>query len=93
MSNNELVIIPKIEKYIEYMLTILIRLPRIEKFSIGTEINFFDMLKVDQKINWLQLKNGKITLPEIQRSIAGWTGYVKHADTFNLMKSMFYIEG
>lgn len=33
------------------MLTILIRLPRIEKFSIGTEINFFDMLKVDQKIN------------------------------------------
>ena len=40
-----------------------------------------------------QLKEGKITLPEIQRSIAGWLGYVKHADSYNLRKSMFYIEG
>lgn len=40
-----------------------------------------------------QLKEGKITLPEIQRSIAGWLGYVKHADSYNLRKCMFYIEG
>ena len=37
-TNNQLVIIRKIEKYIEYMITILIKLPRTEKFSIGTEI-------------------------------------------------------
>lgn len=40
-----------------------------------------------------QLKEGKITLSKIQRSIAGWLGYVKHADSYNLRKSMFYIEG
>lgn len=40
-----------------------------------------------------QLKDGKISLHEIQRSIAGWLGYVKHADSYNLRKSMFYIEG
>lgn len=40
-----------------------------------------------------ELKEGKITLPEIQRSIAGWLGYVKHADSYALRKSMFYIEG
>lgn len=47
MSKNELVIIPKIEKYIEYMLTILIKLPRTEKFSIGSEIktSMYEMLK------------------------------------------------
>lgn len=47
MSNNELIIIPKVEKYIEYILTILIKLPRTEKFSIGTEIktNVYNMLK------------------------------------------------
>ena len=47
MSKNELVIIPKIEAYIEYMLTILIKLPRTEKFSIGTEIktSMYEMLK------------------------------------------------
>ena len=46
-KNNELVIIPKIEKYIEYMLTILMKLPRTEKFSIGTEIknSMYEMLK------------------------------------------------
>ena len=31
MSKNELVIIPKIEKYIEYMLTILIKLTNAAK--------------------------------------------------------------
>ena len=46
MSNNELIIIPKIEKYIEYILTIILKLPRTEKFTIGTEVK----TKV-QKIN------------------------------------------
>lgn len=45
--NNELIIIPKIEKYIEYMLTILLKLPRTEKFSIGTKIktSMYEILK------------------------------------------------
>lgn len=44
---NNLFIIPKIEKYIEYMLTILLKLPRTEKFSIGTEIktSMYEILK------------------------------------------------
>lgn len=47
MNQNQLMIIPKVEKYIEYMLTILIKLPRTEKFSIGTEIkiSMYEMLK------------------------------------------------
>ena len=47
MSNIELIIIPKVEKYIEYILTIVIKLPRTEKFSIGTEIktSVYNMLR------------------------------------------------
>lgn len=47
IKNNKLIIIPKMEKYIEYMLTILIKIPRTEKFSIGTEIktSMYEMLK------------------------------------------------
>ncbi len=47
MPNNELIIIPKIEKYIEYILTILLKLPRTEKFSICTELktSIYNMLK------------------------------------------------
>lgn len=46
-KNNDLIIIVKIEKYIEYMLTILLKLPRTEKYSIGTEIktSMYEMLK------------------------------------------------
>lgn len=36
-ENKKLSLIPKIEEYIEYMLGVLMRLPRIEKFNIGNE--------------------------------------------------------
>ena len=36
-QENKLALIPKTEKYVEYMLDIMIKLPRTEKFSIGTE--------------------------------------------------------
>ena len=36
-KENKLLLIPKTEKYIEYMLQVLIKLPRTEKFSIGNE--------------------------------------------------------
>ena len=34
---TKLMLIPKTEKYISYMINLIIRLPRTEKFSIGTE--------------------------------------------------------
>ena len=49
-------------------------------------------MKRKLKLYTKQLKSGKITLLKIQRGIAGWTDYVKHANTFNLMKNMFFIE-
>ena len=36
-KNKKLQIIPKIEKYVQYMLEIILKLPRTEKFSIGNE--------------------------------------------------------
>lgn len=36
-KNNELKLIPKVEEYIQYMLDIMLKLPRVEKFSLGTE--------------------------------------------------------
>ena len=46
-KNNNLVIIPKIEKYIEYVLTMILKLPRTEKFNIGNEVknSMYNMLK------------------------------------------------
>ena len=44
MSKNELVIIPKIEKYIEYMLTILINEKNPKKFIITKKVKIDEML-------------------------------------------------
>lgn len=37
IENKQLILIPKIENYIEYVLNIIIKLPRTEKFNIGNE--------------------------------------------------------
>lgn len=36
-AKQELTLIPKSEKYIQYMLDVMIKLPKTEKYSIGTE--------------------------------------------------------
>lgn len=36
-ENKKLELIPKIERYVQYMLEVLIKLPRTEKFNIGNE--------------------------------------------------------
>ena len=37
MKQMELSLIPKTEQYMEYMLNLIVKLPRVEKFSIGNE--------------------------------------------------------
>lgn len=46
-KENKLQLIPKTEKYIEYILQIIIKLPRTEKFSIGNEYkqSMYEMLR------------------------------------------------
>ncbi len=37
-SSGILILIPKIEDYIKYVFQMLIKIPRVEKFNIGSEI-------------------------------------------------------
>ncbi|MCI9039831.1 MAG: four helix bundle protein [Clostridia bacterium] len=37
ISNEQLILIPKEQEYIQYMLEVILKLPRIEKFNIGNE--------------------------------------------------------
>ena len=47
MEDKELLLIPKVEKYIQYILEIIIKLPRTEKFNIGNEykLSMYEILK------------------------------------------------
>lgn len=46
-KEQKLILIPKAERYIEYILQIIFKLPRTEKFSIGTEYkqSIYQMLR------------------------------------------------
>ena len=46
-KENKLQLIPKTEKYIEYILQMIIKLPRTEKFNIGNEYkqSMYEMLR------------------------------------------------
>ena len=56
LEENKLILIPKSEKHIEYVLDIIIKLPRTEKFSIDTEYKL-SMYKMIEKIMYLNKIN------------------------------------
>ena len=56
-EKNELLLIPKYEKYMEYMLQVILKMPRTEKFNIGNEfkIVMYKMLENILCINKLEM--------------------------------------
>ena len=55
-SNRKLEVIPKMEKYIQYMLEIIIKIPRTEKYSIGTEYktSMYETIKYIMYLNKIE---------------------------------------
>ena len=66
-QENRLKLIPKAEKYIEYILQITFKLPRVEKYSIGTEykLSLYQMMKNIMMISKIEKKNVLYYLNEI----------------------------
>ena len=69
-----LILIPKIEKYIEYMLNVILKIPRTEKFNIGNEykVSMYKMLanaiyinKVGNRIEYLNRIDAELVLERI----------------------------
>lgn len=73
---KELTLIPKSEKYIQYMLEVIMKLPRTEKFSIGNEYkqSMYKMLEnilmlskvIDtEKINYINVIDAQLNVQRI----------------------------
>ena len=69
-----LILIPKVEKYIEYVLNLILKLPRIEKFNIGNEykISVYNVLKkaiyinkVGNRLEYLNAIDAELVLERI----------------------------
>ena len=56
-NKEELILIPKYEKYIEYMLQAIMKMPRTEKFNIGNEFKtiMYQMLENILYINKIEM--------------------------------------
>lgn len=73
-QEEQLILIPKIEKYIEYVLNMILKIPRTEKFNIGNEykVSIYKVLanaiyinKVGNKIEYLNKIDAELVLERI----------------------------
>ena len=76
MEKEKLVLIPKAEKYIEYIIELIIKLPRTEKFSIGNEYkeSMYKMLECIMYLNKVKSGNNyknKYIKQNVNESITG----------------------
>ena len=76
MEDKELMLIPKLEKYIQYMIEVIVKLPRTEKFSIGNEfkLSMYEALKqaiyiqkidASKRLYYIQKIDGELVLERI----------------------------
>ena len=76
-NSNELILIPKYERYMEYMLEVMVKLPKTEKFNIGNEfksvmykvlenILYVDKIEKQKRLYYLNLIDAGIN---VQRSL------------------------
>ena len=103
-TENKLVLIPKMEKYIEYMINLIIKLPRTEKFSIGTEYktsmykmleNILYISKISDKRQCLEIINKIDALLNTQRILLRIMCKNKWIDNkkFNIVMEQIYEMG
>ena len=75
-QDNELKLIPVYEQYMEYMIQLLIKLPRTEKFSIGTDfkqvmyscledIMYIPKIEIKERLYYLNKTDAKLNAQRI----------------------------
>jgi len=67
-NKDELILIPKFEKYMQYMIEVIIKMPRTEKFNIGNEFKTI-MYKMLENILYISKLSDKRECLEIINKI------------------------
>ena len=75
-KSNELTLIPKYEKYMQYIIEVIIKMPRTEKFNIGNEfkavmyktlenILYINKIEISQRMYYLNLIDALLSTQRI----------------------------
>ena len=88
VKDTKLILLPKTERYIQYILELLIKLPRTEKFSIGNEYktSMYQMLQDILIIHKIQNKEIMNYLNKIDASLNTQRIYLR------IMKKNYWID-
>ena len=106
-DKNELILIPKYEKYMEYMLQVIMKMPRTEKFNIGNEFksvmykmleNIFYLNKIDksERLYYLNLIDAELNTQRIMIRIMAknkWMDEKKHKVSMEMLYEIGKILG
>lgn len=76
INNEQLKLIPKLQEYIQYMLDIILKLPKIEKFNIGNEYKnsmyqileytlYISKIQKEERLNYLNKIDAKLNCQRI----------------------------
>lgn len=96
MKDNYLILIPKCEKYIEYMINVINKLPRVEKFNIGNNLkdvmykfieNIVYLNKVKDKLVYCNYIDSQILIQRIYIRIMFKNRYIDEKK-YNISISM-----
>jgi len=75
-EKQELILIPKYEKYMEYMLQVIMKLPRVEKYNIGNEfklvmykmlenILYISKIEISKRLYYLNLIDAELNTQRV----------------------------
>ena len=106
-KNNSFLLIPKYENYIYYMLNIIFKIPRTERFNIGNEfknsmyqalenILFIEKIEKEKRLYYLNIIDIKINYQRILLRIMKdnkWIDEKKYKISFNLLYEIGKILG
>ena len=106
-KNNSFLLIPKYENYIYYMLNIIFKIPRTERFNIGNEfknsmyqalenILFIEKIEKEKRLYYLNIIDTKINYQRILLRIMKdnkWIDEKKYKTSFNLLYEIGKILG
>ena len=93
-EGNSLILIPKMEKYVEYVLCMLLKIPRTEKYSIGNEYKLsmykmlekeYDMLLIEKSmfLNKISIRSQEVK--QKQYTMVNKEMYLEHLNKIDTL--------
>lgn len=99
-QSNELILIPKYEKYMQYMVETITKMPRTEKFNIGNEfkttmykalehILYINKIEISKRLYYLNLIDAELSTQRVMLRLMGKNRWIDEKK-FKVSMEMLY---